>query len=254
MMPLPVPVSIACLLVFATPALAQKMGHSNTFAPEITQVLKLGDRGTLKLTYTSITWSGGTWAKALQDEKTRDSMRERINAVAASDPLGSFETDKVLKIGGARVPAGRYKLAFMLNERFAWQVVLTGAKTIPLDLEFVDTKRSRKRLTLNLDAGDKNFTARLRIAFGARESELEIALRAAARTYPGILNSQCPLMEEEIDPEVTLTYGGHKIGLCCKDCVEDWNELTKKARDGHLAKMRAAAEKSKRSKDPKQPE
>lgn len=252
-MPSPVPASIACLLVFAAPALAQRMGHSNTNAPEITQVLKMGDRGTLKLIYTSITWAGGTWAKVLQDEKTRGPMRERINAAAASDPLGSFETDKVLTIGGTRVPAGRYKLAFMLNERFAWQVVLTGAKTIPLDLEFVDTKRSRKRLTLNLDAGDENFTARLRVAFGARESELKIALRAAARTFPGILNSQCPLMEEEIDPKVTLTYGGHKFGLCCEDCVEDWKEMTKKEQDGHLAKMLAAAEKSKRSKDPKQP-
>ena len=252
-MPIHVPASIACLLLFAAPVLAQRMGHSNTNAPVITQVLKMGDRCTLKLTYTSITWAGGTWAEALQNEKTRGPMRERINAAAASDPLGSFETDKVLTIGDARVPTGRYKLAFMLSERFAWQVVLTGAKTIPLDLEFVDTKRSRKRLTLNLDAGDDNFTARLRVAFGTRESELAIAPRAPAPTFPGILNSLCPLMDEEIDPEITLTHGRHKIGLCCEDCVKDWKKLTNKERDGHVAKMLATAEKSKESKDPNQP-
>lgn len=245
-------VAVASLLVFAAPVCAQKMGHSNTNAPEITQVLKMGDRCTVKLTYTSITWASGTWANALKDPQARTHVRDRINAAAASDPLGSFATDKVLTIAGTRVPAGRYKLAFMLNKRFAWQVMLTGSKKkIPLDLEFTETKRTRQRLTLNLEAGDKNFTARLRVAFGTQECELAVAPRGAARTYPGILNSQCPLMEEEIDPKITLTHGGQKIGMCCDDCVDDWNKLGKKERDEHLAKLLAASNKRQQGKSPK---
>ncbi len=94
------------LLVLAMPLCAQKMGHSNTHAPVIRQTLDMGGKAAIQLSYTAITWASGTWASALKDPEKRGRMRERINAAADSDPLGSFAVDKPLRIAGKLVPAG----------------------------------------------------------------------------------------------------------------------------------------------------
>ena len=49
--------------------------------------MRLGDKASLKLSYTSITWASGTWAKALQNKSMREKMRSRINSAAKQDPL-----------------------------------------------------------------------------------------------------------------------------------------------------------------------
>ncbi len=51
------------------------------------------------------------------------------------------------------------------------------------------------------------------------------------------INTECPLMDDSVDPDHIVTYQGHRIGLCCEDCVPDWNKLTGAEKDAHLAKM-----------------
>ena len=230
---------LSCLPVLPTILTAQKMGHSNTHAAVIQQSLDMGGKATIKLSYTAITWASGTWAAALQDPAKRGRMRERINAAADSDPLGSFAIDKPLRIAGKLVPAGKYKLAFKLNERFRWQVVLVGKKTTAISIRFGKAPQASKRLTLNLEAGDANFTARMVITFGDDRGALGIGEPSAhvAKKYPGIANSMCPLMDEEIDPKITIEHGGKKIGLCCKDCIDDWKKLSSREKIAKVAKV-----------------
>lgn len=233
---------LACSLVLPTVATAQKMGHSNTHAPVIGQTLDMGGKAKIKLSYTAITWASGTWAAALQDPAKRGRMRERINAAADSDPLGSFAIDKPLRIGGKLVAAGKYKLAFKLNERFRWQVVLVSKKknaTRSITVRFGKAPQASKRLTLNLEAGDANFTARLEITFGDDVGALDIAAASApvVKKFPGIANSMCPLMDEEIDPIITVDHDGKKIGLCCKDCIDDWKKLSSRERTAKVEKV-----------------
>ncbi|MEE9127572.1 MAG: hypothetical protein V3U11_10565 [Planctomycetota bacterium] len=214
------------------------MGHSNRNAPDISQTVRLGDKASLKLSYTSITWASGTWAKALTDKSKREKMRSRINSAATQAPLGAFATDKPLSIAGKKVPAGSYKLAFMLDDKYRWQLVFTGENKITWPLDFEKGRKNRKRLVLNLTAGDENFTAALQVAFGAKECEIPITLPAETPKKLATINAKCPLMDEPVDPKFAVTYKGFKIGFCCEDCLPDWKELPAKEKDEALAAMR----------------
>ena len=232
---------ILIALFAANPALAQKMGGTNTNAPDIQQSIQLGKRGRIAISYQAITWSGGRWAKALQDETTRDAMRNRINAAAKEFPLGSLETDRDLNIGQGSIPAGRYALSFQLDENFAWQLVLGSEKTYSFDLPLANSSKVMKRLTLHLDAGEEDFTASLTVAFGAKECALPVRPSAdtIVRNPTQILNQNCPVSGEAVDPDQFVTFRGYKIGMCCEDCIADWNELSKDEKDQHLKKLLA---------------
>ena len=226
------------LATLSVTASAQRMGHSNTHAPLITQNLKMGDRAQIKVEYTAITFSGGEWATALANENTRDGVRDQINAAASKDPLGSLETDKDLTVAGKKVPAGNYKLAFMLNKRYRWQMVLTGETTVEFNVKFNKASIFRHRLTLNLDAGEANFTAVLHISFGNETGRLTVTPGLPAlEIIAGFANAMCPLMDEEVDPEFFVMFKKHKIGMCCEDCVDDWAELSEKEKSQTLAEI-----------------
>ncbi len=77
----------ASVALFAVPATAQRMGHSNTNAPTVGHSLNLAEKGSVELSYTSITWARGTWAAQLADEATRGQKRVEINAAAKTAPL-----------------------------------------------------------------------------------------------------------------------------------------------------------------------
>ncbi len=39
------------------------------------------------------------------------------------------------------------------------------------------------------------------------------------------INKMCPVMpEDEVTKKYFVMYKGDKIGLCCKDCIKDFNE------------------------------
>lgn len=234
--------TIACVAVIAAASPAQKMGHSNSKAPEVTQAIKLDEEATVKVHYTSITWASGSWEKALQDPQTRDKMRERINSTAAEDPLGRFETDVDLMVGGQHIHKGSYKMAFTLTDEFVWQLTLRSDHSMSVPLLLSARAKPSKRLVLNLNAGDEDATAVLAIGFGARECQLDILphlKQSSSKSAKSIINSKCPLMDDPADPEVTVTYKAKVIGLCCEDCIDDWAKLSTAEKDQHLAKMLA---------------
>jgi hypothetical protein len=167
---------VAATLCFATSAtaLGQYTGSANRNAPQVTQSITLG-KESIDLTYRSITWAAGQWAAALENEATRGEARTRINGAAEKSPLGTFKTSAAITLGGAKVAAGTYKLAFTLDEKFKWQLTLTsdaGAVNCALDLETVE--ENSKRLVTTLRAGEKDFTAEVLVAFGKQRCVLPV--------------------------------------------------------------------------------
>ena len=167
-----VAVLVACT---GTPALAQRMGSANRNAPQITQSITLGG-AKLDLNYTSITWASGQWASQLANDATKAGFRDNLNAAAAKSPLGSLTASAALTIGGQKVEAGTYKLAFTLDDKFQWQITLTsdaGSVVIPLPLKAVEEDSTR--LVTSLRAGEKDFTADIVVAFGKNRCVLPVA-------------------------------------------------------------------------------
>ena len=233
-------VTLFCALLSASAVPAQRMGHSNTNAPEMSQTINMAGKAAMKVTYTSITWASGTWSKALADASKRDKMRERINAAANENPLGSFETDVAAMVSGQHVPKGVYKLSFGLNERFLWELRLHGATKVSVPLKLARRAKARKRLTLNLNSGDEDASASLHIMFGNEECELAIVphlKKNPAKKAVVTVNQKCPFMDEAVDPEITVSHKGQAVGLCCEDCIEDWKKLSAKERDERVAKV-----------------
>lgn len=170
-------VAAALTFVATTPAFAQRMGGVNRNAPTVTQSIAFGT-DSVEVTYTSISWAAGQWAAQLENEATKAKTREMINATAEKSPLGSLKCGVAIALGGQKVAAGTYKMAFTLDDKFKWQMVLTsdaGAITIPLDLKATDEES--KRLVLGLKAGDKDFTADLGVYFGKSKCWLPVALQ-----------------------------------------------------------------------------
>ena len=154
---------------------AQKMGMANKNAPTVTQSITFAGKQSLELTYTSITWAQGEWAKAIESKNA--DMRKAINETAEKQPLGTVKLSADMMIGGKKVAAGSYKLAFTLTDTFTWQVTLAGDKdkiTWALDLKDAEGGKQAKRLTLALTAGDTDTTAVLHVAFGTKRGEVPV--------------------------------------------------------------------------------
>ncbi len=58
---------------------------------------------------------------------------------------------------------------------------------------------------------------------------------AGPTTKPTPVNKFCPVMlEDEIDPDVTVDYKGQTIAFCCSSCVKKFNADPEK----YVAKMK----------------
>src|SRR5688572_10075652 len=159
---------------------AQRMGSSNRNAPTVTQSIAFPS-ATIELSYVAITWAGGQWKAALDNEASRADQRTRINGAAEKTPLGTLKLPAAMNFGATKVAAGTYKVAFTLDEKFKWQLSLTGeagATVVPLNLKACD--EDCKRLALGLRAGEKDATAELVIAFGKERCVLAVAAAPAA--------------------------------------------------------------------------
>ena len=165
--------SLLLLVVNAT-ALGQKSGSSNRNAPTVAQTLTFG-KESIELSYVSITWAAGQWAKNLSDEATKANTRASINKSAEASPIGTFKTSSAITLGGQKVAAGTYKLRFTLDDNYKWQLVLAGETatvTCPLDLKNVEEESRRLRVVLL--AGDKDNTVEVHVAFGKNRGNLAI--------------------------------------------------------------------------------
>lgn len=84
----------------------------------------------------------------------------------------------------------------------------------------------------------KNLTAALTVTAsllltgcGSVADRAQVEAPAAAA-----INTTCPVMGEEIDPEVTTSYNGATVAFCCKGCVSDWNEMSEDERNAFVTK------------------
>ena len=48
----------------------------------------------------------------------------------------------------------------------------------------------------------------------------------AALEAAGIVNTKCPIMDEDVDPELTVAYKDKKVAFCCEECLPKWNALS----------------------------
>jgi hypothetical protein len=154
---------------------AQKMGMANRNAPTVTQSITFAGKQTFELSYTSITWAQGEWAKAIESKNA--DMRKAINDQAEKTPLGTAKLSADMMIGGKKVAAGTYKVAFTLTDTFTWQLTFAGDKdkiTWALDLKDGETGKQAKRLTLAVLAGDTDTTAVIHVAFGTKRGEIPV--------------------------------------------------------------------------------
>lgn len=164
------------------PAVAQTPGSTNRNAPTVEQKVSYPNGIAVTLNYTSITWAGGNWAKALEDKNKRDGARTYYNSEADKKPLGSFTTKTDVTFGGQEVAAGEYTLKFKLNDAFAWTIVLeNGSTTITVPLQLTPgggEEHAHQRLVLALYASGKK-EAGVYLGFGEQMAMLEIAPAAA---------------------------------------------------------------------------
>ena len=212
----------------------------NPNAPTVGQSIQLAEKGSIELSYVAISWKSGRWADSLANEETRGGMRDMINEAAAAQPLGSLKASVDLDIAGHRVPAGSYSLAFILDDKYKWQIALSGdGNRVGLPLALRPNPVASKRLIVNLMAGEEDFTAVMMVAFGNMVCRLPIGVsEAEEEEIPrGIINTICPLMEDPVEPDYVVLHRGYNIGFCCEICFEDWEEMGTAERDEILTKI-----------------
>ena len=226
------------VFLLAVPAVGQRMMNPN--APTVGQSIQLADKGSIELSYVAISWAGGRWADALANEETRQGTREMINEAASSQPLGSMKASVDLDIGGHRVPAGSYRLGFMLDDKYKWQIALFGdGNRVDLPLAMRPNFVARKRLILSLMAGEEDFTGVMMVAFGNMVCRLPIGVsEAEEEEIPrGIINRICPIMGDPIEEDYVVLHRGYNIAFCCEICYGDWDILGTAERDEILTKI-----------------
>ncbi|MCA8943580.1 MAG: DUF2911 domain-containing protein [Planctomycetes bacterium] len=167
-------------LALGTPAFAQKMGGTNHNAPMLTQTFTSDDKSVdFVVEYTAITWADGQFMTRVMDKENGGRVREHVNRVAPTQPLGSLRADSPLQIGGTNVPKGMYALYFTIGEDLVWSVNLQNEKdesmvfSWKLSLDTVKKKHSRLRVLLAPAESARN--AELEVSFGNMQGALEVA-------------------------------------------------------------------------------
>ena len=53
------------------------------------------------------------------------------------------------------------------------------------------------------------------------------------------VNPNCIMMPDHpSDPDVSVMYKGVKVGFCCEDCIEKWNNLSDAQKDAKLNQLK----------------
>lgn len=166
--------SFALAAALCTPAFAQKMGSTNANAPSLKQTIMAGD-AKMSLDYTSITWADGKTMQRLADKENGGRTRERVNATAASAPLGSFTTNVDVMCGDLKLPAGDYQVYFTIGDDLQWSLNFkAGDKVMTTKLNLSDSEHESKRLLMCLYAEENG--AGVYLSFGKHSGMLSFAM------------------------------------------------------------------------------
>ncbi len=172
---------VALALAVIAPTLsAQKMGMSNNNAPTCTSAIAFGEKGSVEIKYTAITWGAGAWAKQITDPQRGERMRDRINKTAEAQPLGELKASADVTIGGKKVAAGTYKLYFTVDKDAKWTLVLAGKESKIEWLLDLKEGTENSRLGLALAAGKEDDTGEFTVQFGKMNCKIACSAGAAA--------------------------------------------------------------------------
>ncbi len=168
------------LSLVASSALAQKQGMINNNAPTCSSSIAFGEKASIELKYTAITWGQGNWFKALSDPARGERARDRLAKTAEASPLGELKTSAECTIGGKKVGAGTWKLYFTMDKDLKWHLNLAkDQEKIDWVLDLKEGSEST-RLGLSLGAGKEDGSAELTVQFGTAGCKVPVSAGAAA--------------------------------------------------------------------------
>jgi hypothetical protein len=169
-----IPLALAML---TAPSFAQKYGSINSNAPVVTSSIAMGD-AKVAVEFHAISLGQGRAWTAL-GEKSEAGTRARTRANNNKNPLGSATLSTDMTVAGAAIPAGTYDLFFRVDEELNWHLVFAvkggdAQHKVALNLTPSPEHKSA-RLMLSLQAGEKDGTATMWVAFGDKNGTLELA-------------------------------------------------------------------------------
>ncbi|MHC4513018.1 MAG: hypothetical protein ACYTGW_19650 [Planctomycetota bacterium] len=186
-------VSLTLCSAFAVaPLTAQRMGSVNRSAPKAGSFVEFTGGSKIEVSYLAISLAKGRFMQRVENLRKQEDKEqgagwvERFNATARRQPLGKLKVTGNITLGGNKIPAGEYGLAFTLNEKVAWTVVLLDddqdtKASFPLDTKAPKATARRLHMWLAADQGGAN----LGIAFGDVASGLQVVAAPPERSNSG---------------------------------------------------------------------
>lgn len=173
------PLSLA--LCAAAPLPAQITGSINASYPTVTQSVETTSGNKMTIKYAAINWGQGSFL----DQAQSQGFKDRINAAADRQPIGSFETSNAIKLGEEDLDAGKYSLAFKIDDDAQWNLVLkTGEDEYTMPLELEATSEHRVRLTISLVPSADGGACSLIVNFGKKACYFEGAAAKSTSSKP----------------------------------------------------------------------
>ena len=189
LIPSVLPLALCALAI--VPLSAQRQGGANRGAPRLGSFIEFRGGNKLEVSYTAITIAEGKFMKRIADMKKRgdadelEGFSERFNVSAMRRPLGKMTTKGNITVGGKEVAEGEYKLAFQLDNKCNWMVVLgkgdADEPVVRWTLKTTTPQVTVGRLNMSLAAGDQG-GASLSVRFGDIAASLNVA--AGKRKQP----------------------------------------------------------------------
>jgi len=159
---------------------AQRMGNRN--APRAGAFIEFRGGNRIEVSYASISFAKGVFMKKVENLRTQEDKDEvegwieRFNVTAQQQPLGKLKVTGNISLGRKKIAPGDYGLAFMLDEKVNWKVVILDEDQQTKGSWTLDTKAPKataRRLNMWLAASDQG-GASLGIAFGDVASKLSV--------------------------------------------------------------------------------
>lgn len=154
---------LALTLLCAAPSSAQIMGSINSSYPTVRQAVETTTGNKMEVRYAAINFGQGSFLEMAGNER----FRKSVNDAAAQQPIGSLEISKGIMLGEEELEAGKYTLAFKIDEDGQWNMALKiGEDEYMMPLELEKAAEQRARLTISLVPSADGAACSLIINFG----------------------------------------------------------------------------------------
>ena len=173
--------SLSLALLAAAPLSAQITGSINESYPTVSQAVETTSGNKMAIKYAAIDWGEGSFLESIKNKR----IRERVNTAADRQPIGSFQISKAMKLGEEDLAAGKYSLAFKIDDDAQWNLVLkTGEDEYTMPLVLEATSEHRARLTISLVPSADGGACSLNVNFGKKACVFEGAVAKSTSSKP----------------------------------------------------------------------